>query len=365
MPKLAIAHEWLAVRAGSEKTFEAMAKAYPEADLYALTWDREADFDFGGRPVTTTFLDRSRLLRDRRELALPLMSLAWKAIDVRDDYDVVLTSSHAFVRSFPPARTAIHFCYCHTPLRYAWVPDIDGRTSRRVPGAGLAFAALRRWDKGTAKNVDWFAANSTTVRERIRASYGRDAVVIHPPVDTVYYDLPAQPARRSGALAVSRFVPYKSVRLAIEACAAARVPLTVAGKGPEEQSLRDLAAELGAEVSFEISPSDERLRELYRSSAALVFPANEDFGIIPVEAQACGAPVVALDRGGAVDTVVQGETGLRVARQEAALFADAIRQLVASPPSPQACRRNAERFSAARFIAELRAWMSERAPGLE
>jgi len=358
MSKLAIAHEWLAVRAGSEKTFEAMAQAYPEADLYALTWDREAHFDFSGRDVTTTFLDRWPALRDRRELALPLMSLAWKLIDVHDSYDRVLTSSHAFVRSFPPAKKALHFCYCHTPLRYAWVPDVDERTDKRIPGKSLAFAALREWDRRTARNADHFAANSSAVRDRIYECYGRDSVVIHPPVDTVYYDLPPQPRERGRALAVSRFVPYKSVGLAIEACAAARMPLTVAGKGPEEAALRALAAHLGADVEFEISPPDERLRELYRSCSMLIFPANEDFGIIPVEAQACGAPVVALDIGGARDTVVQGETGLRVARQEAPLFAEAIAALAASPPAPEACRRNAEGFSVERFERELREWVA-------
>ena len=131
----------------------------------------------------------------------------------------------------------------------------------------------------------------------------------------------------------------------------------MAGRGPEEQALRALAAELGADVEFEISPSDERLRELYRSSAALVFPANEDFGIIPVEAQACGAPVVALDIGGARDTVVQGETGLRVSHQDVRRFADAISDVVSSPPPERACRRNAERFSVERFIDELRSWV--------
>jgi glycosyltransferase involved in cell wall biosynthesis len=357
MSKLAIAHEWLAVRAGSEKTFEAMAQAYPDADLYALTWDRDAQFGFSGREVTTTLLDRWPALRDRRELALPLMSLAWKAIDVHGTYDTVLTSSHAFVRSFPPARSATHFCYCHTPLRYAWVPDIDARTQRRIPGKAVAFATLREWDRRTAKNVNFFAANSTAVRDRIHECYGRDSEVIHPPVDTVYYDLPERELERTRALAVSRFVPYKGVALAIEACAAAGMPLTVAGKGPEEGALRALAVELGADVEFEISPPDERLRELYRACAALVFPANEDFGIIPVEAQACGAPVVALDVGGARDTVVQGETGIRVARQEVGLFADAIGQLAASPPTAATCRANAERFSAERFADELRAWV--------
>jgi glycosyltransferase involved in cell wall biosynthesis len=357
MARLAIAHEWLAVRAGSEKTFEAMAQAYPEADLYALTWDRDAEFDFGGREVTTTLLDRVATLRDRRELALPLMSLAWKAIDVHGGYDTVLTSSHAFVRSFPPAKSATHFCYCHTPLRYAWVPDVDARTQKRIPGKSIAFATLREWDRRTAKNADFFAANSTAVRDRIHECYGREAEVIHPPVDTVYYDLPAEPVERARALAVSRFVPYKSVALAIEACAAAEVPLTVAGKGPQEAELRALAARLGADVEFEISPPDERLRELYRASVAVVFPANEDFGIIPVEAQACGAPVVALDVGGARDTVVQDETGLRVARQDPGLFAEAIRDLVSAPPDAIACRRNAEGFSVQRFQRELREWV--------
>ncbi len=358
MAKLAIAHEWLAVRAGSEKVFEVMAQTYPEADLYALTWDRDAEFDFGGREVTTTFLDRSELLRDRRELGLPLMPLAWRAIDVHDDYDVVLTSCHAFVRHFPPAKTATHYCYCHTPLRYAWVPELDRRTERRIPLKSSAEAALRRLDSRTVANVDHFAANSTTVRERIRECYGRDSVVIHPPVDTEFYSLPEQPTVRSGVLAVSRFVPYKSVRLALEAAAAAGVPITIAGKGPEEAALRELAVELKAEASFEISPSDERLRELYRTSAALVFPANEDFGIIPVEAQACGAPVVALDLGGARDTVVQGQTGIRVASQTVPEFAAAIRELLAAPPTPETCRANAEGFSTPRYRRELQEWMA-------
>lgn len=361
MSKLAIAHEWLAVRAGSEKTFEAMAQAFPEADLYALTWDRQARFDFGGREVTTTVLDRSSLLRDHRELALPLMPLAWKTISVHDSYDTVLTSSHAFVRSFPPASDAMHFCYCHTPLRYAWVPEVDERTLRRIPGKAAALAALRAMDKRTAGTVDYFAANSTAVQVRIFDCYGRDSVVIHPPVDTDFFRRSEEQGRRQRVLAVSRFVPYKQVSLAIEACAAAGLPLTVAGRGPQERALRALAADLGADVEFEISPSDDRLRDLYRSAVCLVFPANEDFGIIPVEAQGCGAPVVALDVGGARDTVVQGETGMRVGRQTVDEFAEAIRHVVASPPSEAACRRNAERFSHERFIAELRDWIGRSA----
>lgn len=355
---MAIAHEWLAVRAGSEKTFEAMAEAFPRADLYALTRDPDVPFDFGGREVVTTALDRSRLLRNRRALTLPLMPAAWRFVPVRRSYDVVLTSSHAFVRTFPPARHARHFCYCHAPMRYAWSPAIDQRSTRQIPGLPVALAGLRAWDRRTARHVDQFAANSSAVRRRIEEFYGREAIVIHPPVDTEFFTPKPESAVRERALAVSRFIPYKRLDLAIRACAQAAVPLTLAGSGPDEANLRALAGETGADVEFEIAPSDERLRELYRASIALLFPANEDFGIVPVEAQACGTPVIGLDEGGVRDTVAHGETGLRVARQHPDGFAVALRELVGNPPEPRSCRKNAERFSRERFIERMREWVS-------
>lgn len=358
--RMAIAHEWLAVRAGSEKTFEAMAEAFPRADLYALTRDPEAAFYFGGREVVTTALDRWPLLRDRRALALPLMPAAWRFIPVRESYDVVLTSSHAFVRTFPPARPAQHFCYCHAPMRYAWSPGIDQRTSRQIPGLSTALAGLRAWDRRTTRHVDHFAANSSAVRDRIGKFYGREATVIHPPVDTGFFTPSPEPAFRERALAVSRFIPYKRLDLAIRACAQAGVPLTLAGSGPDEADLRALARTTGADVEFEIAPSDERLRDLYRTSIALLFPANEDFGIVPVETQACGTPVIGLDEGGVRDTVIHGETGLRVARQEPDDFADALRELVGTPPKPQDCREHAERFSLGRFIERMQEWILAR-----
>lgn len=358
MSGLALVHEWLAVRAGSEKTFEAMASAFPSADLYALTWNRDAPFDFGGRPVGTTPIDRSGYLRDHRALALPLMPAAWALTARTATYDTVLTSSHAFSRSFPPARAATHYCYCHAPLRYVWNHSIDVRSRTRLPGTSVAARALAHLDRRTAATVDHFAANSRAVRERIRRFYGRDATVIYPPVDTDYYTLPPARSNRTRALAVSRFIPYKRLDIAIEASAIADVPLTVAGSGPDERRLRTLARSLNADVEFEVSPSDTRLRDLYRSSIALIFPANEDFGIVAIEAQACGAPVVALDAGGACDTVDHNRTGLRVAHQSASSFADALSQVAANPPSPLACRTNAERFSRERFIDQLRSWLN-------
>ena len=360
---MAIAHEWLPVRAGSEKTFEAMAQTYPDADLYALTREPGVEFDFGGRAVTTTFLDRAATLRHNRALTLPLMPLAWRLISVRGEYDKVLTSSHACVKGFPPGRAAEHYCYCHAPMRYAWDPDIDARTWRWGAVLKPGLAVLRRWDLHAAGWVEHFAANSEAVRERIQRFYDRDAVVIHPPVDTSWYT-PLAGVERHGALAVSRFIPYKRVELAIRAAAKAEVPLTVAGSGPGERDLRRVAADLGSDVRFEIRPSDERLRELYRHSAALVFPANEDFGIVPVEAQACGTPVVALDTGGTRDTVVDSETGHRVERADVDEFASALRAVVGNGDSADACRRNAERFSIERFKSRLRSWVGEPSPDL-
>lgn len=355
---LAIAHEWLDERAGSEKTFEAMAQTFPEADLFALTREPSVDFDFGGRHVRTTVLDRSPFTRRRRDLTLPMMPLAWRLLRTGANYDHVLTSSHACVKAFPAARSAEHFCFVHAPMRYAWDREIDARASGRGLLTKVALNALRRWDRRSAAVVDHFAANSTAVRDRIHCFYGREARVIFPPVDTEFFTPGLNDGGRRGALAVSRFIPYKRIDLAIDACARAGVSLIVAGSGPEETALRARAAEAGVPVTFELSPSDERLRELYRSAEVVIFAATEDFGIVPVEAQACGTPVIAVNRGGARDTVLNGVTGLLVGRQEPDALAEALRVMQQWRISPVDCRRNAERFGRRRFQSELRSWVT-------
>jgi glycosyltransferase involved in cell wall biosynthesis len=352
--RLAIVHEWLASRAGSEKVFEAMASAYPDADLWALTREPGVRFDFGGRPVHTTMLDVAGPLRRRRNLTLPLMPLAWTMAGRGRHYDVVVTSSHAFTKAFHPGRDAIQLCYTHAPARYLWDTEIDTRGGRAAVLIDPVRGRLRDLDRRLAVRVDHFAANSRAVAERVRRFYGREAVVIAPPVDTEFYTPVPHPPGRA-VLAVSRFIPYKRLDLAIEACAAAEVPLIVAGGGPEETRLRALAE--GHDVRFEIDPDDARLRHLYREAAALVFPAEEDFGIVTVEAQACGRPVVALGAGGSLDTVIDGATGAHVADQEVASWAEAIRRVVDDPPAVEACRAHAETFSALRFRSNFQNWV--------
>ena len=352
---MALCHEWLSARHGSEKTFEAMAAALPGADLYALTRNAGADFAFGDRPVATTFLDHPMLRTRSRAVQLPLMPLAWRYAS-RRAYDVVVTSSHACAKGFRPGREAVHLCYCYTPMRYVWLASVDQRR-RRSTAASLAGRGLKAWDLRSVAWVDEFAAISTAVRQRIEQFYARPARVIHPPVDTDRFT-PGDPSERGDfVLAVSRMVPYKRLDLAIGAASRLGYPLVVAGAGPQEARLRELAAGSASDVRFVIAPSDAELVALYRRARAVVFPAEEDFGIVPVEAQACGTPVVAYGRGGALDTVVPGQTGVLVAEQDAAGLADGIEAVLSGAFDAAACRRSAERFSAGRFRNGFLDWV--------
>jgi glycosyltransferase involved in cell wall biosynthesis len=332
-----------------------MAAALPAADLYALTREPGVPFDFGDRRPRTTFLDRPSI-RGRRQLLLPFMPLAWRYA-TRGRYDLVITSSHACAKGFWPGRSAVHLSYCYTPMRYVWLPEVDVRSRLGAAVTTLPRRLIREWDRRSVRWVDEFAAISTAVQRRIERFYGRASEVVHPPVDTDFFTVAADAARGDFVLAVSQMLPYKRLDLAILACHALRWPLVVAGVGVEEANLRKLAAELGADVRFVISPSDERLRELYRSARALVFPGIEDFGIVLAEAQACGTPVVAFGEGGSRDIVVDGGTGALVPSQDVGSFRDALEGVLARPPRAEDCRGNAERFSKDLFTRRFLSWV--------
>lgn len=352
---MAIAHEWISARAGSEKVFEELAALFPAADLYALTHTPGVRIATGNRPIRTTWLNRTGWLRDRRGLLLPLMPLAWRTTGRGRSYSTVITSSHACVKGFRPARGARHFCYVHAPMRYVWNPDIDARGGSML--AAPARAALRRWDRQSADWVDSFAANSSAVASRIRSVYGREARVIAPPVDTAFFsgapDLP-----RRGLVTLGRLIPYKGHDVAIRVAANLGLPLTIVGRGPEEQRLRGLAAEVGGRVTFLIDASDDEVRRAVASAAALLFAANEDFGIVPVEAQAAGTPVIGPAIGGLLDTVVPGVTGILAADLSVESMARATEEALSANLSGEQCRINADRFSVRRFRCEIAAWVA-------
>ncbi len=361
--RIAVVHEWITQRAGSEKTFEQLAATLPGADLFALTHSDGVAIETGGRPITTTTLDRIPLLRDHRALALPLMPLAWRVAS-NERYDTVITSSHACAKGFGPARAALHLCYCHAPMRYAWNSAIDGRTSGSIDLLAPARNVMRRWDHNSANWVDSFAANSTAVAERIANYYGREARVIAPPVEVEFFsDAPRR--KRSHLLAFSRFISYKRLDIAIGVSGRLDIPLVIAGFGPDEHRLRASAERFAPGlVTFAIRPDQHQLRELYANSLALIFPAHEDFGIIPIEAQAAGCPVVGLSRGGSLDTVKHGVSGILIEDQTIEAFADATARLLDNPPEPWACQRNAVNFGEHRFRREIREWLADARRGV-
>jgi glycosyltransferase involved in cell wall biosynthesis len=356
--KVALVHDWLTGTRGGEKVLRELARLFPEAPVYTLFhFPGTAPAEVEGRRVVTTWLqDFVSPEKDYRRL-LPLYPLAAESWDL-SEYDLVLSSSHCVAKAARRGPRGFHLCYCHTPVRYLH-DQLDEYLRSRGPlfraAARLARAPLRALDVATVPRVDAFVANSENVRERIARLYGRTARVVPAPVDTSFYVPDPSPRPREGLLVVSALVPYKRVEDAIEASGSLGLPLTVAGAGPEEARLRALAGPL---VRFAGSPSDEGLRELYRSAELVLMPGEEDFGIVPLEAQACGTPVVALGKGGALETVVEGGTGLFYGEAGAGPLARAIEAARATRFDPAAAVANAGRFAEAafrgRFLAAAR-----------
>jgi glycosyltransferase involved in cell wall biosynthesis len=355
MMKLALAHEWLDAYAGSEATFAEMAACFPDADLYALSKNPALDF-VPGRAVRTTILDRGRV-RDTRALTLPLMPAAWRSLRTRSSYDAVVTSSHAFARWFP-TKGALHLSYTYTPVRYVWSPEIDGR------GAGHAMAGaravLRRLDQRSVAWVDDFASISTEVASRVLRFYGRESRVIFPPVDVDFFSVPLGEQRASDVVvSFGRFVPYKKHDVAIRVAKALGVRAVIVGSGPDEARLRSLAQALHPTgVEFVRQPTREAIRRIMQMASVLVFASHEDFGIVPVEAQASGLPVVALGIGGVLDTVQDGVTGLHVPNDSTEEFAAAVESALAGNLDSDECKRNAQRFSREEFRKQFSDWVN-------
>jgi glycosyltransferase involved in cell wall biosynthesis len=368
-PRIAVVHDWLDTWRGGENVLGEILRVFPEADLFALVdfLPEELRERLLGKRARTSFLQRWPGARRYFRALLPLFPRAIESLDV-SSYELVISSSHAVAKGVRTSRSQLHVCYCHTPMRYAWdlrdqyLSESGLASGVRGAIAGRMLDHLREWDRRTSDRVTHFIANSEFIRERIGRCYGREATVIAPPVDVDFFT-PAQdgsaPSERSYYLTASRWVPYKRVDLI--ATAFRDLPhrrLVVVGDGPQAKRVRS-AAGPNVELVGEVAP--ERLRELLRGARAFVFAALEDFGILPVEAQACGTPVIAYGKGGALETVrsdmTSDATGAFFPSQTAPAIVDAVREFEAREPpiSGSACRKNAERFSAQRFRTELKA----------
>ncbi|MFA6165608.1 MAG: glycosyltransferase [Gemmatimonadaceae bacterium] len=364
-PRIAIVHEWLTTLGGSELVLKEMLAVYPQADLFALVdslapSDREA-LGLTGRTVRTTWMQHIPGIARRYRQLLPLMPNAMRGLQL-DGYDVVISNTHAVAHRVRVPRGATHLVHCHSPMRYAW--DLreqylsEAGLDHGLTGA-MARATLnwiRRGDARAAKTPHAYAAISEYIRDRIRRCYGRTSTLIYSPADVEYFTPGGE--RGNFYLAASRMVPYKKLPMIAEAFTR-HLPdheLVIIGDGPEMGRVRGAA---GKNVRILGAQPREVLRDYLRRARAFVFAADEDFGILPVEAQACGTPVIAYGVGGARETVREGETGVFFSSQTSEAVAAAVGVFERSSHrfTSAACRANAERFSTARFRREFREWV--------
>jgi len=368
--RLALVHDWLTGMRGGEKCLEVLCRRFPESRLFTLLHKRGSTSPAIERmPITTSFLQRIPGVTRHYRYLLPLMPRAVERLAIPPDVDLVVSFSHAVAKSVIAPPGVPHVCYCFTPMRYAWHRRADYfsaagrfRASPVATARNLALDWIRRWDQATSDRVSHWVAISQTVAQRIAECYGRPSRVICPPVDTDFY-LPDDGPREEYLVCVSALVAYKRIDLAIAACNRLGRKLLVIGDGPQRRQLARLA---GPTVTLAGWCSDATIRRHLRRAQALLFPAHEDFGIVPLEAQACGLPVIAFGEGGATETVLPAGpagpgTGLLFRPQSVEALVEAIETHTAHPEwfDPHLARRQALRFARPRFEQQLVGYLQE------
>jgi glycosyltransferase involved in cell wall biosynthesis len=358
--RIAFVHDWLTGMRGGENVLEVLCERYPDGELFTLVHlPGRVSPTIERLPIHTSFIQHLPLVRRYYRHYLPLFPTAIERFSF-DAFDRVVSISHCCAKSIIHPPQTRHLCYCLTPMRYAW-DQFDAYFGRERVGPVVSavmrpvMARMARWDRDTAGRVDRYVAISHYVAGRIGRYYNREASVVYPPVDTDFFH-PDAAAPERFALVVSALVPYKRLEVAIDACRLAGIPLKIVGDGPERARLERTA---GGTVEFLGRLRREEVRSLYRRAAVTVLPGEEDFGIAPLEAQACGRPVVALARGGTAETVVPGTTGTLVNELSADAFGEAIARTVDGRFDPGAIRTHAERFSRQRFGDQIAALIDQ------
>jgi len=356
--KLAIVHDWLTNMGGAEQVIINFKEIYPDAPIYTTFYNPDnLDEKLRNLDVKTSFLQRKKMITDHKKY-FPLMPLAFELFNLKE-YDVVLSSSTCCAKGVK-APKGIHICYCNTPMRYAWEKRNDylkdmGRIKRAIISIFLFF--MRKWDKWSSKRVDYFIGNSTAVVERIKRCYGRDAAVINPPVRCNLFNI----SETDGDyyFIVSRFVPYKRFDLAVQACKELGRKLVIIGDGPERENLEKLA-DGSSNITFLGRQPDEVVKKYMQECKALLFPGEEDFGIVPVEAQACGRPVIAYGKGGVLDTVIDGKTGVYFKEQTVESLKEAILKFENMKFNKQEIRQHALEFDEPVFKNKIKEFIEQK-----
>jgi glycosyltransferase involved in cell wall biosynthesis len=349
--RVALVHDFLVDVRGAERVFLALCDLFPDADLFTAVYDEEGtEGRFAHRALHTSFLQRLRPSARTFRALLPMYPAAMESLDLRG-YDLVISSSSAWAHGVIPDEDAVHVCYCHNPFRYAWNARQETLAARGPLGRaalGAVFQRWRQWDWIAAQRVDAYVANSQTTKRRVARYFGREATVLHPPVDIERFT-PGEPG--AAYVVLSELMAHKRIEVAVHAFNHMRLPLLVVGNGPDARRLHRLA---GPTVGFAGRVSDAEAARILARARALVVTATEEFGIAAVEAQAAGRPVIALHEGGVRETVIDGETGAFFEAPEPEALARAVLSFDALAVDPAACVASARRFDTAQFRRGLR-----------
>ncbi|HOX41000.1 MAG TPA: glycosyltransferase [bacterium] len=350
----ALVHDWLTVMAGGERTLLAISEIFTKAPIYTTVFNEQKVLAFKDRDVRTSFLQKMPMAKKQRELVVPFSPIAFEQFDM-SPYDLVVSSSSMAAKGVITNPGCTHVCYCHTPSRYLWEPNLDIRASSG------RFSSLRRkvahqmriWDRVAADRVDYFVANSKYIQKRIAKYYQRDSVVIYPPVDLERF----KPASVIGNyyLFVSRLVDYKHPELVVQAFNELELPLKIIGSGPMRPHLQKIAKK---NIEFLGYLSDSELSDCYAGAQAFVFPAEEDFGIVAVEALASGRPVVAYKEGGAAEVVEEGKTGVLFDSQTVKSLVSAVKSFKSDLFCQETLVELSKKYSKTRFKHELAKYIS-------
>ncbi len=352
--KIALVHDFLNQYGGAERVLLAFHEIFPDAPIYVLLHDKEKMREkFRGADIRTSFLRRfPRFLQRRHKWLLPFMPTAPETFNLRD-YDLVISSSSAFAKGVVVKPKTLHICYCHTPMRYVWDWNEKYLRDQKMGKPKRFFSRMvlnyiRMWDRVASDRVDHFIANSRATASRIRKYYRRESVVVYPPADVS--ESKEDVAKEDFFLIVSRLVPYKKIEIAIESMNKLNLPLVVIGEGSKKY-LAYLKRIAGPKIKFIGWKSDEEIKKYYRRARAFLFPSEDDFGITPVEAMAEGTPVLALRKGGATETIIEGETGEFFNDPTIESMADGIRRLISREKEydSEMIKRQAQNFSNERF----------------